>query len=50
MEDGREAGVTTIGFTDDRPAMERVLIKAGAKYCVRDHQELGDLLLRFARP
>lgn len=49
MEHGCETGAITIGFTDDRPMMERVLTKAGAKHCVRNHQELGDLLLKLAR-
>ena len=49
MESGREAGVTTIGFTDDRPVMEKVLTKAGARFCVRSHEKLGDLLAELAR-
>lgn len=48
MENGRAAGTVTVGFTDDRPIMERILIKAGAKHCVRNHQELGNLLLHLA--
>ncbi len=48
MESGREAGVTAIGFTDDRPVMEKALIKAGAQHCVKDHHELGELLAQLA--
>lgn len=48
MKSGRAAGVTTIGFTDDRPMMGDALIKAGARYCVRNHGELGELLARLA--
>ena len=48
MEHGCEAGVMTIGFTDDRPMMRRILTAAGAKHCVPNHQALGDLLLELA--
>ncbi len=49
LEHGAQAGVVTIGFTDDRPMMKRVLTAAGARHCVRDHQELGDLLIELTR-
>lgn len=49
MENSHGAGAISIGFTDDRPMMKRVLTEAGAKYCVRDHQELGDLLIELSR-
>ena len=48
MEHVYEAGVMTIGFTDDRPMMRRILTAAGAKHCVPNHQALGDLLLELA--
>lgn len=49
IKQGREAGVMTVGFADDRPVMREALTKAGAHYCVRDHQELGDLLTALAQ-
>ena len=49
MEHSLKAGVTPIGFTDDRLVMEEVLTKAGAQHCVPTHEKLGDLLLDLAR-
>lgn len=47
MESGCEAGVTTIGFTDERPMMKKVLTEAGAHHCVSDHRELGELIMQL---
>src|SRR3989344_2726704 len=48
MESGRAAGVTTIGFTADRPIMAEALARAGADHCVRDHEELSQLLTQLS--
>lgn len=49
MRQSHDAGVISMGFSDDRPVMEKALANAGARYCARNHEELGDVLVELTR-